>query len=92
MKNYIVVGSGIAGLIAAIELSAEHAVTLVTKAALAESNTRWAQGGIAAAMFSDDSIADHIADFSLAYLRKERTKKPASIRIRRRPWQNNKHS
>ena len=40
----------------------QHAVTLVTKAALAESNTRWAQGGIAAAMFSDDSVADHIAD------------------------------
>jgi L-aspartate oxidase len=62
MKHILVVGSGIAGLIAAIELSREHAVTLVTKAALAESNTRWAQGGIAAAMFSDDSVADHIAD------------------------------
>jgi L-aspartate oxidase len=62
MKRIVVVGSGIAGLIAAIELSGEHAVTLVTKAALAESNTRWAQGGIAAAMFSDDSVADHIAD------------------------------
>jgi L-aspartate oxidase len=62
MKHIVVVGSGIAGLIAAIELSREHAVTLVTKAALAESNTRWAQGGIAAAMFSDDSVADHIAD------------------------------
>jgi L-aspartate oxidase len=61
-KHILVVGSGIAGLIAAIELSAQHAVTLVTKAALAESNTRWAQGGIAAAMFSDDSVAGHIAD------------------------------
>jgi L-aspartate oxidase len=62
MKHIIVVGSGIAGLIAAIEISSQHAVTLVTKAVLAESNTRWAQGGIAAAMFSDDSVADHIAD------------------------------
>jgi L-aspartate oxidase len=61
-KHVIVVGSGIAGLIAAIELSREHAVTLVTKGALAESNTRWAQGGIAAAMASDDTIAAHIAD------------------------------
>jgi L-aspartate oxidase len=61
-QHILIVGSGIAGLIAAIELSAQHAVTLVTKAALAESNTRWAQGGIAAAMFSDDSVADHIAD------------------------------
>jgi L-aspartate oxidase len=62
MKKVIVVGSGIAGLIAALELSREHHVTLVTKAALADSNTRWAQGGIAAVMFSDDSIAEHIAD------------------------------
>ena len=62
MKHILVVGSGIAGLIAALELSREHAVTLVTKAQIADSNTRWAQGGIAAAMFSDDSIADHIAD------------------------------
>jgi L-aspartate oxidase len=62
MKHILVVGSGIAGLTAALELSREHAVTLVTKAALAESNTRWAQGGIAAVMFSDDSVAEHVAD------------------------------
>jgi L-aspartate oxidase len=62
MKHILVVGSGIAGLIAALELSREHAVTVVTKAALADSNTRWAQGGIAAAMFDDDSAASHIAD------------------------------
>jgi L-aspartate oxidase len=62
MKKVVVVGSGIAGLIAALELSRDHAVTLVTKAALADSNTRWAQGGIAAAMFPDDSVAEHIAD------------------------------
>jgi L-aspartate oxidase len=61
-KHILVVGSGIAGLIAALELSRKHAVTLVTKAQLADSNTRWAQGGIAAAMFSDDSAASHVAD------------------------------
>jgi len=61
-KKIVVVGSGIAGLIAALRLSESCAVTLVTKAALAESNTRWAQGGIAAAMFADDSVAEHIAD------------------------------
>jgi L-aspartate oxidase len=61
-KHIVIVGSGIAGLIAALELSRKHAVTLVTKAQLEESNTRWAQGGIAAAMFSDDSVAAHIAD------------------------------
>lgn len=61
-KRIVVVGSGIAGLIAAIELSAAHDVTLVTKSELAESNTRWAQGGIAAAMFPDDSVAEHVQD------------------------------
>jgi L-aspartate oxidase len=61
-KHILVVGSGIAGLIAALELSRKHAVTLVTKAQLADSNTRWAQGGIAAVMFSDDSAASHVAD------------------------------
>ncbi len=62
MKHFIVVGSGIAGLIAALELSRRHTVTLVTKAQLADSNTRWAQGGIAAAMFQDDSVAHHVND------------------------------
>ncbi len=61
-KHILVVGSGIAGLIAALKLSTKYDVTVVTKAALAESNTRWAQGGIAAAMFDDDSAASHAAD------------------------------
>jgi L-aspartate oxidase len=61
-KHILVVGSGIAGLIAALELSAKYDVTVVTKAALAESNTRWAQGGIAAAIADDDSAASHAAD------------------------------
>jgi len=61
-KRIVVMGSGIAGLIAALELSAKHDVTLVTKSELMESNTRYAQGGIAAAMFADDSVAEHIAD------------------------------
>jgi len=61
-QHILVVGSGIAGLIAALELSAKYDVTVVTKAALAESNTRWAQGGIAAAMTDDDSAASHAAD------------------------------
>ncbi len=62
MKHVVVVGSGIAGLIAALETSRKHRVTLVTKAQLAESNTRYAQGGIAAALFHDDSVEEHVAD------------------------------
>ena len=61
-KQIVIVGSGIAGLIAALQLSERFRVTLVTKSEIAESNTRWAQGGIAAAVFPDDSIAAHIAD------------------------------
>ncbi len=55
-------GSGIAGLVAALELSRVHPVTLITKSRLAESNTRYAQGGIAAVMTTDDSIAEHAED------------------------------
>lgn len=58
----VVVGSGIAGLIAAHRSSARHEVVLVTKGELAESNTALAQGGIAAALFPDDSVESHIAD------------------------------
>ena len=58
----IVVGSGIAGLVAALELSRVHEVTLVTKSKLAESNTRYAQGGIAAVMTAEDSVAEHVDD------------------------------
>ncbi len=62
----IVVGSGIAGMIAALEASRRHEVVLVTKSELAESNTRYAQGGIAAALFDDDSVASHVADTLVA--------------------------
>ncbi len=62
MENVVVIGSGIAGLIAAVDASAEHHVTLITKADLAESNTHYAQGGISAVTSSDDSIAEHVAD------------------------------
>jgi L-aspartate oxidase len=62
MAHVVVVGTGIAGLIAALEASKNHSVTLVTKAELSESNTKYAQGGIAVAMFPDDSVASHIAD------------------------------
>lgn len=61
-KHIVIVGSGIAGLIAALQLTERFHITLVTKSEIAESNTRWAQGGIAAAVFPDDSVAEHIAD------------------------------
>ena len=63
MTGVLVVGSGLAGLLAAVRATdTGHRVTLVTKSALPESNTRYAQGGIAAALFPDDSVDAHILD------------------------------
>lgn len=67
MARVLVIGSGLAGLVAAVRASdAGHTVDLITKAALAESNTRYAQGGIAAALFPDDSVDAHVLDTLLA--------------------------
>ena len=62
----VVVGSGIAGLTAA--LAARHAgsVLLVTKAQLADGSTRWAQGGIAAALGRGDTTTAHFSDTMVA--------------------------
>jgi L-aspartate oxidase len=60
--DFIIVGGGIAGLRAAITLAGAGRVLVLTKAAAAESNTGYAQGGIAAAMGPGDSIGLHVAD------------------------------
>lgn len=61
--SVLVIGSGLAGLIAAVRATdAGHRVILVTKTTLPESNTRYAQGGIAAALFPDDSVLAHMRD------------------------------
>ena len=62
MSHIVAVGSGIAGLTAAVRASTGHRVTLVTKGPLLDGCTRYAQGGIAAALFPDDSVVAHIAD------------------------------
>ena len=66
MSKIVVIGSGVAGLIAAAEASRHHEVILVTKANLAESNTHYAQGGIAAVLDDQDSIDAHVADTLIA--------------------------
>ncbi|MEN9715225.1 MAG: L-aspartate oxidase [Actinomycetota bacterium] len=58
----IVIGSGVAGLLAAVKAAASHEVTLITKNVLGESNTHYAQGGIAAVTASDDTVAAHVQD------------------------------
>ncbi|WP_456283445.1 L-aspartate oxidase [Microbacterium sp. JZ101] len=63
MTGVIVVGSGVAGLATALHLARGGAdVQLVTKAGMADGSTRHAQGGIAAALFPDDSVESHAAD------------------------------
>jgi L-aspartate oxidase len=60
--DFLVIGSGIAGLRAAITLAAVGDVIVLTKADPRESNTGYAQGGIAAAVGDDDSPALHARD------------------------------
>jgi len=60
--DYLVIGSGIAGLRAAIELAAAGRVLVLSKVALTESATQYAQGGIAAALSDEDEIGLHYQD------------------------------
>ncbi len=63
----IVVGSGVAGLTSALHLrDVGLRVLLVTKAQIDEGSTRWAQGGIAAALSDEDSPEDHMSDTMIA--------------------------
>jgi L-aspartate oxidase len=60
--DFLVVGGGIAGLRAAAGLAEAGSVLVVTKESLAESNTAYAQGGIAVAMGGDEDVALHLTD------------------------------
>lgn len=67
--DVLVIGGGVAGLRAALavtEKNAEADVILVAKGQLKESNTFWAQGGIAAVISEADSVADHVRDTLVA--------------------------
>ncbi len=64
--DVVVVGSGIAGLTAALAARPAGRVLLVTKTLLQAGSTRWAQGGIAAALAPDDSAAQHLGDTTVA--------------------------
>lgn len=63
---YLVIGSGITGLYTALELSKTGPVILITKSTLMESNTTYAQGGIAAAIGVHDSPELHYEDTMMA--------------------------
>jgi L-aspartate oxidase len=60
--DFIVVGAGIAGLRASVELASAGRVLCLAKREVTESNTQYAQGGIAAALSDDDEVSLHLED------------------------------
>ncbi len=61
-SDFLIIGSGLAGLYAALYASQFGKVTVLTKSTVEESNSFWAQGGIAAAIDPEDSAWFHIED------------------------------
>ena len=65
--DVVIVGSGVAGLTAALHARRTgRTVLLVTKGRVEEGSTRWAQGGIAAALSDDDTPEEHLHDTLVA--------------------------
>ena len=62
----LIVGSGAAGLTAALNLAETHKVAVIAKGALGEGATSWAQGGIAAVLEEGDSFEAHVNDTMIA--------------------------
>ena len=60
--DVLIIGSGLAGQAAALRLAKTHRVALISKRALEDSASSWAQGGIAAVLDNRDSIEAHIRD------------------------------
>src|SRR5881296_1944218 len=60
--DFLILGSGIAGLTFALKVAPHGRVAIITKKQRAESNTNYAQGGIAAVMAKDDSFELHVRD------------------------------
>jgi len=62
VTDFLIIGSGVAGLRAAIELAPHGNVIVVTKDRPAESSTEYAQGGIAVALSDEDEVGIHYED------------------------------
>ena len=64
--DVLIVGSGLAGLTAALQLAPTHRVAVLTKRQLADGASGWAQGGIAAVLAEGDSFESHVQDTLVA--------------------------
>ncbi len=64
--DFLVIGSGLAGMSYALKVAEYGKVCLVTKAKLEETNTRYAQGGIAAVTYKPDNFEKHVKDTLIA--------------------------
>ena len=60
--DFLVIGSGVAGLRAAIELSQHGHVLIITKGSRRQSNSAYAQGGVAVALSGEDDVNLHFSD------------------------------
>ena len=60
--DVLIIGSGAAGLTAALQLATSRKVAVLAKGAISDGATAWAQGGIAAVLAPDDTAEEHIAD------------------------------
>jgi len=64
--DILIIGSGLAGLSAALKLADHKKIAIISKRKLADSSSHWAQGGIAAPISDDDSPESHINDTQIA--------------------------
>lgn len=64
--DVLIVGSGLAGLSAAMHLASTRRVAVLTKGEMSDGSSNWAQGGIAAVLAQDDSFDSHVDDTLLA--------------------------
>ena len=64
--DFVVIGSGVAGLSLSLKLAEHGSVAIVTKRQAADSNTAWAQGGVACVTSAEDSFDLHIKDTLIA--------------------------
>jgi L-aspartate oxidase len=64
--DFVIIGAGVAGLRAAIELASAGPVLVLAKKEVTDSNTQYAQGGIAAALSDEDEVSLHLQDTLVA--------------------------